>query len=62
MRPGNNTQTLTGTLIGAATAARGAWQINSGNADALEHAQTQVDTCHATVQQIALRVSQLMEE
>ena len=61
-QPGNNTQTLIGTLIGAATAALGAWQINSGGADALEHAQTQVDTCHATVQQIALRVSRMMEE
>ena len=61
-QPGNNTQTLIGTLIGAATAALGAWQINSGGADALEHSQDQVDRCHATVQQIALRVSHMMEE
>lgn len=61
-RPGNNTQTLIGTLIGSLTAAIGAWQINSGNAEALEHALETLDTCHATVQQIALRVSGMMEE
>ena len=60
-QPGNNTQTLIGTLIGAATAAVGAWQINAGSADALDDAHAGWQSCQETIQEIALNVSKVME-
>ncbi len=61
MKASNNTQTLLGTLIGAATAALAAWQINSGNAEALEDAHDGWKSCQNTIQEIALNVSKVME-
>ena len=61
MKASNNTQTLIGTMVGAATAALGAWQINSGGADALEDAHEGWRSCQKTIQEIALNVSKVME-
>lgn len=61
LKIGNHTQTALGSLVAAAGTLALGWQLQDDKSDALEDAHAGWKSCQETIQQIALRVSGMME-